>query len=589
MRTSLASVAIAVAIAALVGTSFSFGLFQGFENFFEDLLVSPKAIHDDIVILAIDNESINRIGQWPWPREIFGRAFLKLNQHPPKAVGLDVVFAEPSRVGTSDDAALAQAIEHITYPVIFPLEATPLILEAGRPPRAGNTLTPLERFLGQPTVTQGHVNLILDRDGVVRRFPRSITIPKDGREQNINAFSYEVVRRSAIAIPNEASLESTPRIVFSAPTGSIKRLPFVRLLEEDISERLRGKIVFIGATAADLHDEKPTPLGRGTQMPGVEIQANIATMLISGYRLTPLNPRWSLLWILIAALIPAALFLMFARSVKPLALNLFVGAAYLVAIIVLFEKGIAANFIHINSAWILSTASLFSYRYYSGEKERREMRSLFSKYVSGHVLEEILRDPSRVALGGEEKEVTLLFSDIRGFTTLSEKTTPRDLVRILNHYFTAMTNEILGHDGVLDKYIGDAIMAFWGAPIADPDQADKAVRAALGMVEKLKAVNEDLRKSGDPQIATGIGIYTGPAVVGNVGSELRFDYTAIGDTVNAASRLEGLTKEYHEQIIIGESTKEKLKHDYRLKSLGSATVKGRKEPIHIYAVESGTG
>jgi adenylate cyclase len=327
-------------------------------------------------------------------------------------------------------------------------------------------------------------------------------------------------------------------------------------------------------------------------MPGVEIQANIANMLIMGYRLIPLSKGWSFFWIFLAAVLPALAFLLFSRSLKPLFINIFLGVVYLILIIILFEKGVAANIIHINLAWILSTSSLFGYRYFVGEKERREMRNLFSKYVSKDVLEEILADPTKVSLGGEEKEITVFFSDIRGFTTLSEKTTPKELVRILNRYFTAMSEEILKNAGVLDKYIGDAIMAFWGAPVDDPGQADNALKAALGMLAKLKELNEELRASGDPEINIGIGIYTGPAVVGNMGSEQRFDYTVMGDTVNVASRLEGLNKEYQTRLIIGESTKNKItlrlaqgEKDYKFRFLGSVAVKGRKEPLNIYTLE----
>ena len=189
-----------------------------------------------------------------------------------------------------------------------------------------------------------------------------------------------------------------------------------------------------------------------------------------------------------------------------------------------------------------------------------------------------------MALGGEEKEITLLFSDIRGFTTLSEKMAPCDLIKVLNRYFSAMTEEILAQGGVLDKYIGDAIMAFWGAPIADPDQADHALAAALGMIGRLKKLNEELRAAGEPEINIGIGLYTGPAVVGNVGSEQRLSYTAIGDTVNVASRLEGLTKDYKVQLILGAPTKDRIKNRVAFKHLGEATVKGRKEPIGIYTI-----
>ena len=265
--------------------------------------------------------------------------------------------------------------------------------------------------------------------------------------------------------------------------------------------------------------------------------------------------------------------------------NMLAGAGHLLAAVILFQNGIAANLIHINFAWILSLASLFSYRFFSVKKEKREIKNLFSKYVSRDVLAEILRNPGKVSLGGEEKEITILFCDIRGFTALSEQTTPRELVSLLNRYFSAMTEKILEKGGVLDKYIGDAIMAFWGAPIENENQADGAFEAALGMLENLEELNKELKSTGKPEIRIGIGIYTGRAVVGNVGSHLRFDYTAIGDSVNTASRLEGLTKEYKTNIIIGESVKNKLKKNYNLKFLDSVIVKGKLKPVNIYGLE----
>ncbi len=189
-------------------------------------------------------------------------------------------------------------------------------------------------------------------------------------------------------------------------------------------------------------------------------------------------------------------------------------------------------------------------------------------------------------MGGEEKFITILFSDIRGFTGVSEKLSPQKLVGMLNQYFNAMSEEILKHKGILDKYIGDAIMAFWGAPVPDENQADNAVQAAIGMKEQLENFNKKQKEKGQPEINIGIGIYSGLAVVGNVGSETRFDYTAIGDSVNIASRIEGLTKTYQTKIIISETVKEKLKEKYFLELLGSVSIRGRNEPVKIYKIEN---
>jgi len=307
-------------------------------------------------------------------------------------------------------------------------------------------------------------------------------------------------------------------------------------------------------------------------------------MLISGYRLVPLSRTLMIFLIFAAALLAEAVFLILKGEILPLIGNFALGFIYLIIIILLFDFGISANVIHINLAWILSTAGLLSYRYFASEKGRREMKQVFSKYVSKDVLEEILKDPSKVRLGGETREVTVFFSDVKGFTTLSEKSSPEDLVQIMNEYFTLMTAEVLNRGGVLDKYIGDAIMAFWGAPIDDERQADHALSAALAMADKLKLFNSKLKKNNKPEIGMRIGIYTGPALAGNIGSDLRLNYTVMGDTVNVASRLEGINKEYNTQIIIGETTKNKLTGKYNLKHLGSVQVKGRSEPLDIYTV-----
>ena len=218
------------------------------------------------------------------------------------------------------------------------------------------------------------------------------------------------------------------------------------------------------------------------------------------------------------------------------------------------------------------------------ESRRELLEATFEKYVSRQVLTEILRDPSNIHLGGEEKGVTVLFSDIRGFTPIAETMEPEALVALLNRYFVAMSEEILKTGGTIDKYIGDAIMAFWGAPIEDADQAEHAVQASLSMLKKLKNLNMQLVVEGRPEISIRIGLHTGRAIVGNVGSSRRFDYTVIGDTVNAASRMEGLNKDHGTQIIISDMVRNFLKDKTKWKSLGPVTVRGKSEPINIYTL-----
>jgi len=540
------------------------GLFSGLENFLEDRLFFEKSINPDIVIVGIDNASIEHFGQWPWPRSVFAEFFTKLDKYQPGVVGLDILFAEPSRLGLSDDLSLSNSLKKLTYPVVFPVEF-----------QDDKAILPIESL--RSATTLGFVNLIMDRDGVVRKFPVKIG--------DYRPFGYQVattINNKVIQSPNISEIN---RIVYAGPPRFFKQVSFWQVMTEDLGDQLKNKIILVGVTTPDLHDDKPTPVSSGQNMAGVEIQANIVNMLLSDYHLTPLNPFYFYSWLALAAFLPL-LILYYSQSLwKLFFFNAGAGFIYLIFQVLLFRYGMATNVIHIQLAWIIASMTLIAYQYLIVGREKNELRKIFAKYVSPKVLEEILRDPRAIKLGGEEREVTLFFSDIRGFTTLSEKTTPTQLVDIINRYFSAVTKEIIDNDGVVDKYIGDAIMAFWGAPLRDDQQADKALKASLGILKRLEQFNKELKRTDGVEIKIGIGLFTGRAVVGNVGSMDRFDYTAMGDTVNIASRLEGLTKEYGVQLILGESTKQKIKGDYQFKFLGSAHVKGRKEPISIYTCE----
>ena len=228
-----------------------------------------------------------------------------------------------------------------------------------------------------------------------------------------------------------------------------------------------------------------------------------------------------------------------------------------------------------------------TYYYLSEKKSRKKVIGAFEKYVSKEVVKEILDDPEKLKLGGERRTITIFFSDIRGFTTISEKLSPEELVKLLNEYLTEMTNIILTHNGVVDKYMGDAIMAFWNAPLDQPKHAELTCSTALEMEKKLKQLQKEWNARGVPPLEIGVGINTGPAVVGNMGSYERFDYTAMGDTVNLGSRLEGLNKQYGTRIIISETTKSAVeKKPFLVRKLDKVMVKGKKEPITIYELSS---
>jgi class 3 adenylate cyclase len=235
-------------------------------------------------------------------------------------------------------------------------------------------------------------------------------------------------------------------------------------------------------------------------------------------------------------------------------------------------------------SWVLFLG--FAAWYWSkAEAEKRQIREAFQKYFCPRIMDAILADPSRLGLGGQRREVTILFSDIRSFTKLTEQLPPQQLTRLLQDYFTAMTEEVMATDGIVDKFIGDAIMAFWGAPIEQPDQADRAVQTAMNMIARLRTLKEKWTAEGYPLIDIGIGINLGVATVGNFGSTKRYDYTLLGDAVNAASRLEGLNKRFQSTVIISDSTKKQLTLNVKTHDLGSVTVDGREEPIRVHRVE----
>ncbi len=568
-----------IAAALLVLAFYSLGLFSGPERFFEDILFSKKTVRDDVVVVAIDNKSLTAIGQWPWRRSVFADFLRALDAHPPKAVGIDAIFAEPSRHGEADDTQLATALQNLSYPVVLPIEADPLRIQDGIP-SADAVVEPRSLFTG-PTVMRGHVSLVTDPDGVVRSVPLGLRL-SDG--STLPLFSGFVIGSSRPSL-------SIDRIAYVGPPGSIARVSFIDAVNDAaIRESLASKYIFLGVTATDLHDEQLTPVSHGVPMAGVEIQAQIAHMLLTGDSIVPLSRALVILWIIVAAIIPSLLFILIKSTRRAVIVSIVIGLLYVPAVIVLFEAGTIGNILHVNLAWIFGLAAAFSFRHYVVENDRRMMRHVFSKYVSKDVLEDILRDTTKVKLGGEEREATVFFSDVRGFTTLSEKLTPIQLTQFLNRYLTLMTDIALEHRGVVDKYIGDAIMVFWGAPLANPNHVLDTMTTSLAMVDALHTFNADSAERGDPPIDIGIGFNSGKVIAGNMGSEQRFDYTVMGDTVNLASRLEGQTKTYGVHIIASEytmaliSSEELAKHGIYAREIDRIRVKGKKLPVTIFEI-----
>ncbi len=344
---------------------------------------------------------------------------------------------------------------------------------------------------------------------------------------------------------------------------------------------LKDSIVIFGATATGLFDLRPTPFTHTA--PGMDINANILENAISGNFLVKAPEYSTLILIVIAAML---MWYLIPRLTPIMGTVWFVLAFiiyFAVACVVFGQLNYVLNLAYPCAALVLTFGLLTTYKFRTEVRHSRYMKQMFQTMVAPSVVEEILKLPAGIELGGEEKNLTVMFSDVRGFTTYSEKHSPKEVVEVLNEYLTQMTYLVFQTEGTLDKYIGDAIMAFWGAPTVQLDHPYRACSTALGMVDLLHSVlHPKWELEGKEKLEIGVGLNTGPMVVGFVGSESMKSYTLIGDAVNLGSRLEGTTKEYHVEIIIAESTYEVVKNDMLCRELDLIKVKGKNEPIRIY-------
>ena len=577
-KTSHNYFALAIFSILIAAALFALRPFQGLDFKIQDVFLPNIAADPRLVIVDIDSESISHIGQWPWSREVYAKLFENMSTAPPLVVGMDIILSESGRLDKEGDSLLSEELKKLNFPVVLASQAKVFIKNSDNTYRAEGVLLPNNEFLQNKNVTTGIANIISDRDNLIRHFVTQYT---DADNQGQDIFASKIVQSAKL---NGLTQKSPGRILYSGKPRTIRHVPALSIIDPKNADMLRGKIVLIGVTSPDLHDEQLTPTSRGQAMPGVEIQANIVNQVIAG-KTAKADNYLVIIIFLLSAVYPLLIFKTTKKPVLPLLISLGVGSVIIFICLYIISYGILLPIVSITLLNTVLPILFFVYRYLAEYKEKRMIEKTFSKYVSKEVLASIVSNPSQVTLGGQEKKLTILFSDIRGFTSISESLTPAELVKLLNRYFTSMTSEIIKHGGVVDKYIGDAIMAFWGAPLDDSSQEDNAYLAAKGMLERLKEFNQQIVSEGLPAIDIGVGIYTGLAVVGNVGSEERFDYTVIGDTVNVASRLEGVNKEYGTQLIIGETTQSELKYKDELKYLGGVKVKGREEEVQVYTLK----
>ncbi len=573
-----------IAVAVLVLAAAHFHLFASARGVLSDVLMVGYEPPPGIVVVAIDDASIREVGRWPWRRNVHAALIEKVAASGARAIGYDVNFPEPTcssadrgeeRCG--DDALLAAAIEQAGN-VVLPLEATFVRQAGASAPLAVRPITPIPELTAVSTL--GFVNTPADADGVFRRLP--LTVGGVAAERN-QPFFCAVIREASL--PNTACAGGGVFLVhFAGPKGTFPTVSAADVLAGRMDATLfRDAIVMIGATAPDLHDVLLTPTAKREPMPGIEVHANAIATALSGQTLQELPPLIRDLVILAAILLVGGLVLGLSLRLAVPLLGL-LGAGYVIAAFVVVEAGWLLDVFFVPMAGILAAVVGLFQRLVQEKVERTRTQTILERYVSPSVAAELIAKPDMLALGGERKDMSVLFSDLRGFTSLSEKLKPEELVAVLNRYLSEMTDIVFAHHGVIDKYMGDAIMAFWGAPLADANHAVHAVETALAMRRRLAALNAEGAFPHNVHLSVGVGVNTGPMVVGNIGSAKRFDYTVMGDSVNLGSRVEGLNKDYGTDILVTETTAAALGDHFLLLAIDRVAVKGKNEPVEIFSV-----
>jgi adenylate cyclase len=452
--------------------------------------------------------------------------------------------------------------------------------------------------LSASSENSGYFNVFPDKDGVIRWAPLVVGL-KDGfymplslslllqyldwpmLSLTISEVGVETVRIGDLDIPTDES--GRILVNFAGPPKTFPHYSISDILQGRLSPELfQGKIVIVGATAIGINDIRVTPYS--TVYPGTEIHATIIDNILHGNFIR--RPGWTALFDL-SAIIFVGLFMGIiiprVKAVQGTVLGTAIIAAYIFLNYLIFVTySLWLNLVYPVLTGVTAYLGITIYKYVTEEKEKKKIRGAFQYYLTNSVINEMLKDPSKLKLGGDKKDLTVLFSDIRGFTTISEKLSPEELVRLLNEYLTAMTNIVFKYEGLLDKYIGDAIMAVFGAPLDQPDHAERACRTALEMTAELGKLQKKWESEGRPVIRIGVGINTGDMVVGNMGSDMRFDYTVMGDSVNLGARLEGINKEYGTSIVISQYTYERIKDRLFCREIDSVRVKGKHVPVKIY-------
>lgn len=605
----------------------------------------PTQLVPAVRIVDIDEASLAEFGQWPWPRNLLADLVSAITQRGGIAIGFDFIFSEADRLSPH---AYAQSLPNLPRALESELSALPstdamfadqirrsrvVLGQSGstEPPKSPDEeavqQTPIAQLGGDPkpyllnfkgllrnidaleaaALGRGLLSVQPDQDAIIRRVPLVMTIDDTVQPAlTVDLLRVATGQSTFVTKMDEAGMTGVVIGGVEIPTDRNGRL-WVYYTPHDKDryvsaadvltgrvpvERIANSLVLIGTSSIGLHDIKATPMGEN--IPGVEIHAQLLETVISGTYLK--RPNYAIgAEIVIAAIVSLGVVVLvpmlgalaglgFGAVMTALVTG---GAWYLFS-----EQRVLIDIVYPSAAGFAVFLTQMFLNYRREEVQRRQIRSAFGQYLAPAMVEQLANDPELLSLGGETRELTLLFSDVRGFTAISEtyKSNPEGLTALMNRFLTPLSNAIIEKNGTIDKYMGDAVMAFWNAPLDDADHAINACAAALQMITHVNELNAERKAEADATgkpflpLNVGIGVNTGEAVVGNMGSDMRFDYSVLGDAVNLASRLEGQSKTYGLPIIVGSTTARSVGDRFALAEIDLIRVKGKAEPEHIFGL-----
>lgn len=584
----------------------------------------PIAATGDVVVVALDDKSLSHEGRWPWPREKVAQLVHQIQSADPQVVVLDIIFSEPAAgddafalalknskstilgyyfYQSMDELKKSEASEDVlqqSFNSILPMAFPTISGREGHFPEMAGVVANVPA-LARAAAAQGYFNVMPDRDGSVRRFYlvanyRGKTFPFMGLEalsRHEDGFDPTLI---ADSFGNLEGIAVGKRVIPTSPDGSVvvnyrggpeafHIVSATDVLSGKFSKGdLAGKTVLVGATAVGIYDLRVTPIS--PNLPGVVAEANLVDMLYRGDFL--LQDFWTSLWngaVLLVIPLLLSMMLFRLRLLMAVVVGFVAIAVYGYGCQRMFTHGYVVALATPALEWLSVMMAITTYRGWTEERQKRQIRQAFRAYLHPKLVEELTEHPEGLALGGKRAICTMLFCDVKSFSTISEKMDPESLTRMMNAFFDPVCQAIMGEGGYIDKLIGDAVMAVFGAPVVSSDHAAQACRAALAMQRVVHKLEPQFRKEfGIQEFKLRIGIHTGPVVVGNMGTRERLNYTVMGDTVNLASRLEGANKDVGTDILVSQATIDAAGPEISAQYKDTIQVKGKEERIKVYTI-----